>query len=338
MKLQNFRLGALWDRLFSKGRGTKGQIVAIVALALPAIAGGAALAVDVGHIFVAKSAIQTAVDAGARAGTAVLAEGGSQAATTASANSFVSQNLSTIPYLATITPVISFPTSESVKVTIEHNLSLYFARVLGIETAPIANTATAALASVSAVGENTLIPLAIYCNNESGCSGSLAVDQNLTLRRYCGNFFKDGAEGNSCGNAIADGEVFIVGITFDNSNSNAVFWTAVRDGYSGTVSLGQTARALPGNRNGWRSGMTDRLADGRNEAFIPIIAKLEPVTQTNNIQIVDFVKVSISSFAISGNTDTTTLQIIRGAGSTTEFSDSSQGLGINSVVDVRLSN
>ncbi|MFP6867747.1 MAG: pilus assembly protein TadG-related protein [Nitrospinota bacterium] len=145
MKLQNFRLGALWDRLFSKGRGTKGQIVAIVALALPAIAGGAALAVDVGHIFVAKSAIQTAVDAGARAGTAVLAEGGSQAATTASANSFVSQNLSTIPYLATITPVISFPTSESVKVTIEHNLSLYFARVLGIETAPIANTATAAL-------------------------------------------------------------------------------------------------------------------------------------------------------------------------------------------------
>ena len=102
--------------------------------------------------------------------------------------------------------------------------------------------------------------------------------------------------------------------------------------------LGQTARALPGNRNGWRSGMTDRLADGRNEVFIPIIAKLEPVTQTNNIQIVDFVKVSISSFAISGNTDTTTLQIIRGAGSTTEFSDSSQGLGINSVVDVRLSN
>lgn len=337
MKLQNFRLGALRDRLFSKGRGTKGQIVAIVALALPAIAGGAALAVDVGHIFVAKSAIQTAVDAGARAGTAVLAEGGSQTAATASANSFVSQNLSTIPYLATITPVISFPTSESVKVTIEHNLSLYFARVLGIETAPIANTATAALASVSAVGENTLIPLAIYCNNESGCSGSLTVDQNLTLRRYCGNFFKDGAGGNTCGDAIADGEVFIVGITFDNSNSNAAFRAAVRDGYSGTISLGQSARALPGNRVGWRSGMTARLADGRNEAFIPIIAKLEPTANTFNIQIADFVKVNISSFAISGNTDTTTLQIIRGAVSTTEFSDSSQGLGINSVVGVRLS-
>jgi hypothetical protein len=162
------------------------------------------------------------------------------------------------------------------------------------------------------------------------------VEQKLSLRRYCGNFFKDSAAGNGCGNAIADGENFLVGITFDNSNSNNQFRTDVRDGYSGTVTLGQSARALPGNRNGWRNGMTDRLADGRGEVVIPIIEKLEPVSGTFKIQIVDFVKVDISSFGISGNTDTTTLQIIRGAVSATDFADSDQGLGINSVVGVRL--
>ena len=46
---------------------------------------------------------------------------------------------------------------------------------------------------------------------------------------------------------------------------------------------------------------------------------------------------NISSFAIDGNTDTTTFQIIRGAVSTTDFADDSEGLGIESVVGVRLS-
>ena len=50
----------------------------------------------------------------------------------------------------------------------------------------------------------------------------------------------------------------------------------------------------------------------------------------------DFVKVDFSSFAVSENTDTMTLQIIRGAVSAAEFAGSDQGLGINSVVGVRL--
>ncbi len=84
--------------------------------------------------------------------------------------------------------------------------------------------------------------------------------------------------------------------------------------------------------------MTDRLSAGNNETIIPIIIKLEPVSGTYNIQIADFVKVDISGFAISGSTDTTTLQIIRGAVSTTDFADSSERLGIESLVGVRLSN
>ncbi len=316
---------------------TKGQAFAIVALSLPVLVGGAAIAVDVGHMYVAKSVMQNAVDAGSRAGASVLAEGGSQADANTAATSYALENLSTYSYVANVEPTVTFPTSDSVNVTITHAVPLFFAPVFGIDTADVSSVATAGLSNVSSVEPNTLVPLAIYCNNESGCSGSLSVDQNLTLRRYCGNFFADGPSGNGCGNAIADGENFFVGLTFDNSNSNAQFRSDVLDGYSGTVTLGQTARALPGNRNGWRDGMTDRLADGRNEVVVPIIEKLEPVSGTFNIQIVDFVKVDISSFAISGNTDTTTLQIIRGAVSATEFADTDQGLGINSVVGVRLS-
>ncbi len=317
---------------------TRGQAIVIAAIALPALAGSAALAVDVGHMYVAKSAIQNAVDAGSRAGAAILAAGGSQADASAEATSFASQNLTGITYLSSATPVITFPTATSVNVAIDHSLSLYFAPVIGINSTSIEAGATASIASVSAVGANELVPLAIYCNNEGGCSGVLSVGQNYALRRYCGNFFADGADGNSCGSTIEDGEVFLVGITFDNSNSNNAFRTAVREGYSDGVELGQEARALPGNRNGWRSGMTDRLTAGNNETIIPIITRLEPVSNDYNIQIADFVKVDISSFVEDGSTDTTTLQIIRGAVSTTDFADSDQGLGIESVVGVRLSN
>ncbi|MBT4095764.1 MAG: hypothetical protein HOE85_17515, partial [Nitrospinaceae bacterium] len=67
---------------------TNGQALIVAALALPVIGGAAALAVDVGHAYVAKTSIQTAVDAGARAGAAILADGGSQADATTAATTF----------------------------------------------------------------------------------------------------------------------------------------------------------------------------------------------------------------------------------------------------------
>ena len=116
----------------------------------------------------------------------------------------------------------------------------------------------------------------------------------------------------------------------------------MRDGYDGTVTLGQSARALPGNRNGWRNGMTDRLAEGRNEMTLAVIRERNPPSRNFNISVIDFIQVRVSSFAISGNmgrsarTDTTTLEIIRTAVSTTDFALTGQGLNINSVSGVRL--
>ena len=181
-----------------------------------------------------------------------------------------------------------------------------------------------------------MIPLAITCNNPGGCAGVLAVGQTLTTRRYCGNYYADGPSGNGCGNTIADGEIFLAGITFDNNNSNSAFRDAVRDGYDEEVSIDQLARALPGNRNGWRSGMTDRLAAGENELVFPVIREATSPSGNFNVEIVDFVQVRISNFAQAGNTDETTFTIIQSSVSATDFATASQGLGIESITGVRL--
>lgn len=326
-------------RLLRRLRGAGGQVLAIAALALPVIMGMGALSVDVGYMYVARTAMQTAADAGARAGAAILAAGGTQSAASAEAASFANQNLTRLSYLSGAAPVVSFPTATSIQVNIAHSLPLFFAPVIGINTAGVTTSAAAAISPASSVPPGNVVPLGIYCNNTNGCSGVLAVGQTMTLRRYCGNFFADGASGNGCGNAIANGENFLAGFTLDNhSNSNSLFRERVYSGYDVQVNYGDPARALPGNRNGWRSGMSDRLSEGRNEMTLAVIRELSPASQTFNIQIVDFVQVRVSSFVEQGNTDQTTFEIIRTALSTNSFAQAGEGYGINSVVGVRLSN
>ncbi len=318
-------------------RRAQGQVLAIFALALPVIFGGGAIAVDLGHLFVARNTMQNAADAGARAGASVLANGGSESDAAAAAADFANQNMTFPSYFSGATPNVTFPTAATVQVSISHDLPLFLAPVIGIDTAPVATTASAVLAAVSTVAPNALVPLAIYCNNPAGCAGTLSVGQSLNLRRYCGNYFMDGPEGNDCGNEIAGGENFLAGITFDDNNSTNDFRTLVRDGYSDAVTLGQLARALPGNRNGWQDGMTDRLAAGQTEMVLPVIREAVSPSGEYNVEIIDFIKVRIHSFSTSGNTDETSFEIIRSQVTTSEFADATQGLNINSVVGVRLS-
>lgn len=321
-------------RLLKQGGG---QVLAIFAFALPVFFGGGAIAVDMGHLFVAKNAMQNAADAGARAGAAVLADGGSQADATTAAVSFANQNLTFPSYFTGATPNVTFPEANTVHVSITHNLPLFLAPVIGIDTASVSTSASAQLTSILSVDPNSLVPLAIYCNNPAGCAGSLSVGQSLNIRRYCGNYFVDGPDENGCGNDIANSETFMAGITFDENNSTEDFRSLVRDGFAGTVSLGQMARALPGNRNGWQNGMSDRLAEGRSEMVLPVIREAASPSGEYNVEIIDFIKVRISSFSSSGNTDQTSFEIIRSFASTTDFVSPSESLNILSMAGVRLS-
>ena len=71
---------------------------------------------------------------------------------------------------------------------------------------------------------------------------------------------------------------------------------------------------------------------------LAVIRELDPASGSYNIKVVDFVQVRVSTFSSSGNTDEMTFEIIRDAVSTTDFADAGEGLGIDSVVGVRLSN
>ncbi len=317
---------------------TGGQVLAIFALTLPVIFGGGAIAVDLGHLFVARNTMQNAADAGARAGATILATGGTQGAATAEAVIFAARNLAFPAYFTGATPVVTFPTAQTIQVTINHNLPLYLAPIIGLTSAAVTTNAQAQFTPAVASPPFFMAPYSIACNRPNGCQGQLAVGQTLTLRRYCGNFYMDGPDGNACGSSIKNNETFTLGITFTSSvnMSNEEFRTHVRDGYDQTVSIGNLAQALPGQRNGWRDGMFDRLLAGGHEVVLPVIKEASNPVGDYNIEIADLIMVRISNFQLLGKSDGLTFEIIEGSIPATGFPTNPQNLGINSVSIVQL--
>ncbi len=306
-------------------REERGVAMAIIALALPAMMGAGALAVDVGYIYVAKSVMQTAMDAGARAGAAVLAEGGTQADAEAEARSFIDQNISGLSYLAGAVSTVSFPASTSIQVDISHPLDLFFASFVGLDTATIA--AGAAVAAVRSIEPGNLVPFGIYCNSDGGCASQLSVDQTFSnMLRHCGNVF--GASGSSCNyspDTPSGDEIFLTGLSFNDNNSNGELKDEVENGYSGT-------------RQGWQSSMRSRLLAGDNEMTFPVIAPSD--ANDGTVVIVDFIQVRIDNFRAgsASSQDEFDFQIIPRAVSSNDFTTGSEGLDINSILGVRLIN
>ncbi|MBI3128635.1 MAG: hypothetical protein HYZ11_13610 [Candidatus Tectomicrobia bacterium] len=323
-------------------RDERGVSMAIAALALPAIIGMGALAVDVGYLYTARNALQNAADAGAMAGANVLAGSNSQSNASQQAASFANQNIAGIGYLSGAAPVVSFPTATTIRVQINHSVGLFFAPVIGVPAASIQVSATAGFSAVNGLPPNGIVPIGIYCNNPGACNGQLALNQLLSdIKRHCGNFF--GSGGSTCNYSPenpADGEIFLTGMTLEDASdvSNAQFRNEVYGGSPASVSIGQHSRALPGTREGWSSGMTDRLAEGRNEMTFVVIERLEPPVGNYNIRVVDFVQVRVNSFKVGhGNKqDSFDIEIIRGPVSSQSFAGQNEGLGLNSVVAVRL--
>ena len=207
----------------------QGQVLAIFALALSVLVGAGALALDYGHMYVARNTMQNAADAGARAGAVILASGGTSNAASTTAANLANLNLASYQTLIGATPVVTFPAANSVRVNINHNLPLFLASIIGFSNAGVNSNAVAQFDPSTTIPPGFTIPLALYCNNPSGCTGQISVPQTHTVRRYCGNYFANGPSGNACGSSIADGEIFAVGITFDDNNSTADFRDQVRE-------------------------------------------------------------------------------------------------------------
>lgn len=135
-----------------------GWIAVVVALSLVMLCGFVALAVDVGSFLTVRASAQRAADAGALAGALTYVTGGdatTQATTTAASNQIMGA-----PIPAGEVTVTTFPAARQVQVTITHNAPIFFAKVLGISTAPISATAIAE-ASSSFIASDCVKPLFI---------------------------------------------------------------------------------------------------------------------------------------------------------------------------------
>ncbi len=338
-------------------KNTGGQVMVLWAISLPVLFGAGGLAVDVGHLAVSRNVLQNAADAGAFAGATILASTDSQSQARNEAVKFTNLNSNAYGGTNGATTTVTFPTATSVRVTVTQNVPLFLMPVIGINTGLVSATALARFGAVATAPPGSVVPLGIICNTPGvgptadNCKGRLRIGESYDIRRYCGNYFMDGPEGNLCGNDIEEDEVFMQGYTKDSTLSTAEFREHVYGGVPYSVQLWDTAVALPANRNGWKFGMTDRLAEAdasgegldymspncKRRCFIMPVLKGIPNGNgmDDNIQIHGFVYARVKRFYTEGNTDRLVFTIER-VFLSGERLQIAEGLEIGSVVMVHL--
>lgn len=315
-----------------------GQALFLFAAALFVLLGVAALAIDVGYLYTVRSSLQRAADAGCLAGGSGLLV--SQAEASSRATDFAGRNLTGTVSGANTT--VSFPAPTTVRVDVSHpQVRLFFGGILGKPTALVNANAACQVALAGSVWGDA-VPLAVYCNNATGCDGGvLAPGQVHTLKwRYCGNFFNDvdppgTPVRDACGNIVGRGEIFVQGINFlPAPESTAEFREQVYNGLQRNLNIGDVVGALPGHRGGWRSGMDDRLREGRREmTFIGVRA----LADRRQLEVVDFIKVRVTDFRRAGETERFTFEILQVVTSSSSFaSGGGARYGVNSVYGVQL--
>jgi hypothetical protein len=162
-----------------------------VSLALVALMGISALAVDVGHLWTTRRLMQNAADAAAMAGADEVAIGGSKSQVVAAARAASAQNgftddsrtfaSSSEVSVAVYQPPQSGPYATSpnaVQVIVSQTQPTYFIRVLGWQNVPV---------STLAVGVTVSGGSCVYVLNPTG-SGAMTVTGTSTLNSACGTY------------------------------------------------------------------------------------------------------------------------------------------------------
>ncbi len=127
-----------------------GNTVVQVAMVLVVLLGVASLAIDGGLIFAARNQLQSAVDASVLAAASGLIHGEDEA--TEKAIAFARENTCINRPVSVSSGDVTFPAANQVRVSTDHTVELYFARIFGIRTARITAEATAELGTLSGTG------------------------------------------------------------------------------------------------------------------------------------------------------------------------------------------
>ena len=148
-------------------RSDKGQVLVLVALAIFALLGLAALGIDVGYMYSIRNELQRSADSGALAGASVFTTADWNLQTTkdqaeARAKEFAIKDKVAQTVLTLSDVAVGFPQVDHIEVVTSRTAALFFARVLGMDNKLITARAVAKAAVVgSNVPVNCIKPWAI---------------------------------------------------------------------------------------------------------------------------------------------------------------------------------
>jgi Flp pilus assembly protein TadG len=298
----------------ARSRFSKGQMMAAFTIVLPVLIGVMALGADFAIIYLNWSMVQKAADSAALAGASQLTGvAGSESTVAPAATNYVygyaclngiSDSGNTY---ATICPTeashpggfvdkISTPnvTDTTVQVGIKRTVPYFFGKMIGLNTAGVAATATAAVEPVN--GGVGLFPVGLQCTSPCKLSSldptqSFATGQQLTF----GAKFVGG---------LANGNWQWLDVGQSNAGSKAL-GDAIQNGVTGSLSVGTSVTSDTGNKG--NSGNVKKGLDARL-ASCPSIA--DPCTNPpGNIPANDPCLVTMPAVDFAGCSGKCTLNI-----------------------------
>jgi Flp pilus assembly protein TadG len=252
-------------------REEKGSTAVLVALTVTALVGLAALAVDAGQLYMARTRLMTAADYAAMAGARDLPD---PAAARAAAQQYAAAN-----GVAAGAQVTVSDDRSTVTVTLQETVPLTFARVLGIRESQV--TATAAATSAALSGVRGVVPLVVVRQN-------FQYGQQVTLKANSQNRPED-APGNY--QAVALG-----GTGASNYRDN------LEHGYTGWIRIGDWIPTEPGNMAGpTRTGVRARIDQDPHSTYENVQAgssRLLTVPVVDSFQVNGRGEVQVVGFAV----------------------------------------
>lgn len=178
------------DILRAIGTDDQGASAVIIAVVLVVILGLAAVAVDAGMLYSDRRAMQTAADAAALAGVQELPDDPASATVVAGDYASVNQPDATAN---TFEVKSTYASADTLQATVSNPArGLYFARFLGIETAPVSAKATAIVASPTAYGSGVM-PFGIMSRDPAAATAfGYGFNESVVLKQGS----QDGESGN----------------------------------------------------------------------------------------------------------------------------------------------
>ena len=298
----------------------RGQSLILVALAMTMLLGITAFTTDIGYLFWQKRHLQNTADAGALAGARELIDGD-----TSQIDDVVSKYVDAHGLDEAELDNINIENPQ-VTVELKGNRNLFFARILGMETADIRVRATARVGSIE--GINGLIPIGIKENVLSGdtsCGEGLIIitkdnfgnwedeDENNEPgsegendgENGDGDGDGDGKEEENKGSEIGPGNWGWVNLAYPENSNVHDQKKYIEEGYGKVIKIGDTIETDPGANIGATKHLNDLkpILEGyidddngeRDTLFIPVLKEKEG-SGNYQVEIVGFAAIRLTDY------------------------------------------